>query len=79
MSKKLKLAACGLLVSAAFATQATSAPRCPKPQSFSGGCIQVVVWAKNPTTGTCCEYPNPCSAPTGWTTYYSQAECEAAS
>ncbi|HEX2224449.1 MAG TPA: hypothetical protein VHN15_09605 [Thermoanaerobaculia bacterium] len=49
---------------------------CPPPQSYSGGCIQVIVWAKDPVTGTCCVYPTPCSAPKGWPIYYTQEDCE---
>lgn len=49
---------------------------CPPPRSYSGACIQVIVWAKDPVTGTCCVYPTPCSAPTGWNLYFSPEECE---
>lgn len=66
-----------LLTSTAFAlfaaTQvgtAASSSGCPPPQSFSGACIQVIVWAKSPDGQLCCQYPNPCSTPAGWTTYY---------
>lgn len=77
--KKLLLASCAfLLVGAAHVSTAVSAPECPKPRRFSGGCIQVITYAKNPETGTCCEYPNPCSAPEGWATYFTLAECQAA-
>lgn len=65
------------LVSAAFAltiaasvTPAVSGGKCPRPQQYSGGCIQVVVWAQDPATGQCCMYGDPCSAPDGWTIYY---------
>ncbi len=33
------------------------------------------VWAKDPLTGSCCEYPSSCAAPTGWPLYPNQAEC----
>ena len=76
--KKLMLASCAfLLVGAASVQTAVSAPDCPKPRPYSGGCIQVITYAKNPTTGTCCEYPNPCSAPAGWATYTSYDACVA--
>lgn len=79
MTLKKSLLALGTfaLVSAAQVTTAVSAPECPKPRRFSGGCIQVITYAKNPVTGTCCEYPNPCSAPEGWATYTSASECAA--
>lgn len=75
--KKLLLGSAALaLVAAANVGTATSAPECPRPQRYDGVCIQVIVWAKNPDTGTCCQYSTPCAAPTGWQTYTSQAECE---
>lgn len=76
--KKLLLASGAfLLVGAAHVSTAVSAPECPRPRNYQGGCIQVVVWAKNPSTGACCEYPTPCSAPEGWTTYTSPEACAA--
>jgi hypothetical protein len=47
---------------------------CPAPRQYSGACIQVIVWAQNPETGACCQYPTPCSAPEGWQIFYSP-EC----
>lgn len=67
-----------LLIGAAHVSTAVSAPDCPPPQHYSGACIQQVVWAKNPTTGTCCQYSTPCAAPTGWATYGSAATCASA-
>jgi hypothetical protein len=29
-------------------------------------CIDVIVFAHNPETGECREFPNPCSIPPGW-------------
>lgn len=49
---------------------------CPAPRAYPGPCLQVVVWARDPNTGTCCQYGTPCSAPVGWATYSSQIECE---
>lgn len=66
-----------LLAGAAHVGTAVSAPECPPPRPYQGGCIQIVVWAKNPSTGTCCQYPTPCSAPQGWTTYTSAEACAA--
>jgi hypothetical protein len=64
------------MVSAAFALAAAahvgtaSSTGCPPPQPYEGVCIQVVVWAKDPATGICCQYGNPCSAPAGWEIFY---------
>ena len=74
--KKMLLSACAFaLVGAAHVGTAVSAPDCPPPRHYSGGCIQQVVWAKNPTTGTCCEYATPCNAPDGWVTYGTYSAC----
>jgi len=70
--KKLLLASGVFLLTAAPG----SVQNCPPPRQYQGPCSQVVIWAKNPETGTCCYYPNPCTAPAGWMTYTSQAECE---
>ena len=50
---------------------------CPDPRTSAAGesCATVAVYAKNPSSGQCCEYGNPCAAPEGWTTYYSKGEC----
>lgn len=48
---------------------------CPPPRQTDEICPQVVVWAKNPQDGTCCQYGTPCSAPEGWETFHSEAEC----
>ncbi|HSK75715.1 MAG TPA: hypothetical protein VLQ45_04605 [Thermoanaerobaculia bacterium] len=54
-----------LLLSFFALNQAEAKKECPVRQ-FSGGCIQVITYARNPETGTCCVYPNPCSVPEGW-------------
>ncbi|HKH49119.1 MAG TPA: hypothetical protein VKM72_31010 [Thermoanaerobaculia bacterium] len=64
-----------LLVGAAHVSTAVSAPDCPPPRHYQGACIQVIVWAKNPDSGTCCQYSTPCAAPAGWTTYTSAEAC----
>lgn len=71
MLKKLCLvsAAFALTVAASVGT-ASSNHHCPPPRHYSGVCIQVVVWAQDPNSGTCCMYGNPCSAPAGWTIFY---------
>jgi hypothetical protein len=48
---------------------------CPKKVPTGTCPSNVRVWAKDPATGSCCEYANDCSAPTGWPLYPSQAEC----
>lgn len=74
---KMKL----LMLSAAFALTAVasvsaSSNTCPPPRQYSGACVQVIVWAKNPQTGECCGYyPTPCSAPAGWEQFYNPS-CE---
>jgi hypothetical protein len=68
MFRKLSLAAAFVLVAAA--TRTATASDCPPPRHYSGSCIQVIVWAEDPVTKTCCQYPTPCSAPAGWTIYY---------
>ncbi|HEY0515231.1 MAG TPA: hypothetical protein VGH73_25260 [Thermoanaerobaculia bacterium] len=35
----------------------------------SADCIDVIVWAGNPDTGECYQFPTPCAVPPGWTTY----------
>jgi hypothetical protein len=57
-----------------------SAPSCPAPTtSFAPeACVTVVVWAKDPVTGGCCQYGDPCSAPADWQQFYTPNECEAA-
>ena len=48
---------------------------CPEVKSKKP-CAQVIVYGKNPGTGACCEFPNPCSVPKGWKTFYSPEECQ---
>lgn len=45
-----------------------SADACPR-RHFTGVCIQVITYARNPHTGDCCQYPNPCVVPEGWETF----------
>jgi hypothetical protein len=80
----LPLIGLGLLISSAGCSGSTPPPEggsygaCPPPRHQGGVCIQVVVWTKNPGTGQCCEYGNPCVAPEGWETFYSPEACEQA-
>jgi hypothetical protein len=67
--RKLFLAAAAFALTAT-ATHVATASTCPPPRKYSGACIDVVVWAKSPSGDLCCMYPNPCSAPSGWTIYY---------
>lgn len=50
---------------------------CPPPVDSAEACATVVVYAKDPASGMCCEYGSPCTAPGGWEQFYSNAECEA--
>jgi hypothetical protein len=74
MSSTLKLRLIGFALIAlsflALDRGAASASNCPR-KSFTGSCIQVIVSARNPDTGECCVYPNPCVVPDGWHIYYS--------
>lgn len=56
----------------ALGGKADAAKECPT-KHFSGICTQVITYATNPDTGTCCVYPNPCVVPDGWAT--SQTGC----
>jgi len=51
------------------------APRCPAPQTTDAVCPAVVVYAKDPTSGICCQYGDPCRAPSGWKQFNTQADC----
>jgi len=80
----LPLIGLGLLIGGAGCAGSNPPPgagppgACPPPQDRDAICIQVVVWAKHPGTGQCCQYGNPCVAPEGWETFYSLEECEQA-
>lgn len=50
---------------------------CPQ-RVYKGGCARVIAFGKNPGTGRCCEFLNPCSVPPGWDVFLSREECEAA-
>ena len=69
-----------LLVASACASgnkQPDPGSDCPPPRQSNEACIQVVVWAKDPQTGACCQYGTPCNAPQGWQTFTSDAACRA--
>lgn len=36
----------------------------------AAACIDITVWAVNPATGECREFPNPCVVPAGWKKYF---------
>ena len=67
--RKLFLAATAFALTIT-ATHVATADTCPPPRQYNGACIDVIVWAKSPDENLCCMYPNPCSAPSGWTIYY---------
>jgi hypothetical protein len=77
--RALMVSAASLLVAAACASSKKPGSDCPPPRQSDKICPQVVVWAKNPQTGACCQYGTPCNAPEGWKTYHSDAECRAGS
>jgi len=59
------------------AWQCLGADECPA----AVGCADastVVVYAKSPSTGACCQYGLPCGAPVGWTQFTTMAACRAA-
>ena len=45
-------------------------------QQPTNQCIEIIVCAKNPDTGQCQEFANPCSVPQGWTIYFDPTTCE---
>jgi hypothetical protein len=51
---------------------------CPPPVEPDPNevCDQVVVWAREPLLGGCCEYQTPCHAPKGWAQYGTQSSCD---
>jgi hypothetical protein len=57
---------------------ACEAPTCPAPTAPPEGigCDDVIVFARSPDSGACCQYATPCEAPVGWATFYSQEACE---
>jgi len=56
--------------------QGNSDNACPRRVS-NEICIQVIVFARNPGNGRCCVFPNPCSVPAGFETFFTLEECEA--
>ena len=78
--RALLVSAASLLIATACASNTEpEAGDCPPPRQSNEICPQVVVWAKDPQSGACCEYGTACNAPEGWTTYTSVEECRAAS
>lgn len=74
--RALLVSAASLLIAAACGSiKKPGNGDCPPPRQSTEICTQVVVWAKNPQTGACCQYGTPCNAPEGWQTYYSEGEC----
>lgn len=63
MSKlKIRLLGLAFLLTSMFALSTTA--------QSANACIQVIVWAINPATGECRQFPNPCVVPAGWQKYY---------
>jgi hypothetical protein len=70
---KLRLFGLAFILLSLFGLGKANATKdCPQ-KHFTGICIQVITYARNPETGTCCVYPNPCVVPDGWQT--SQTGC----
>ncbi len=57
--------------------QGASETACPQRQS-NEICIQVITFGRNPGNGRCCVFPDPCSVPPGWDSFFTLEECEAA-
>ncbi len=51
-------------------------PTCPAPQSVNGECVEPATWVRDPGTGGCCKYDNPCAAPSTWASFSSALACE---
>jgi len=49
---------------------------CPDPIQSDDPCDTVVVYAKDPADGRCCEYGTPCAAPDGWQQHSTSEACE---
>jgi hypothetical protein len=60
-----------ILLSLCALPKAEAAKECPV-RHYNGACIQVITFAINPTTGTCCVYANPCEVPDGWVSSSSE-------
>ena len=57
--------------------QGNSESACPQRTS-NEICIQVIVFARNPGNGRCCQFANPCSVPPGWgPAFFTREQCEA--
>ena len=57
--------------------QGNSDNACPRRTS-NEICIQVIVFARNPGNGRCCQFANPCSVPPGWgPAFFTLEQCEA--
>ena len=48
---------------------------CPPPRMTDQVCPAVVVVARDPASGQCCEYGDPCQAPEGWAQFNTNDEC----
>jgi hypothetical protein len=48
---------------------------CPH-KDFQGDCIQPFAYGKDPITGTCCKYNQPCDVPDGWPWFFTMEDCQ---
>ncbi len=55
----------------------SSIASCPAASGGAQVCAQVIVWSKDPASGTCCQYSTPCDAPKGWKQFGNSATCKA--
>jgi hypothetical protein len=59
----------------AAAEPGTGAPGCPPRVEQNYGCQGDAVWARDPQTGTCCQY-DICREPPGWFVFSTESECQ---
>jgi len=59
-------------------TEMACPEQCPAPAiaETDEACLGVTVYAKNPSTGDCCFYANPCESPEGWALFATLEECQ---
>ena len=59
-------------------TSGSQAAQCPDGRNSERPCPAITVWAKDPDTGACCRYKNPCAPPVAWKTFPTKEACERA-
>jgi hypothetical protein len=69
---------CTCSAQATWACTQTPCAVCPAPWPATdggGACATGAVWAKDPSSGSCCRYGSTCEAPQAWATFASEAAC----